>query len=71
MQALFEPVSKTSDSLSYDITAWSLPFEIENDKRYELSNLSEGSIYKIRLDDPYFMAFWESGRVLLGKAVLR
>jgi hypothetical protein len=28
---------------------------IENDKRYELSNLSEGSIYKVRLDDtdPY------------------
>jgi hypothetical protein len=119
-------------------------FEIENDKRYELSNLSEGSIYKVRLDDtdpyafgmgkdwyilkrsagypflatgsnigyildkepvagfagfkykdkikntlvigaekigsgeviyitddPYFRAFWESGRVLLGNMVLR
>jgi Zinc carboxypeptidase len=26
MQALFEPVSKTTDSISYDITAWSLPY---------------------------------------------
>ena len=26
MEALFEPVSKTTDSLSYDITAWSLPY---------------------------------------------
>ena len=26
MQALFEPVTKASDSLSYDLTAWSLPY---------------------------------------------
>ncbi len=26
IQALFEPVSKSADSLTYDLTAWSLPY---------------------------------------------
>jgi hypothetical protein len=36
VQALFEPKTKASDSLSYDLTAWSLPY-VYNLKAYALS----------------------------------
>jgi hypothetical protein len=37
MQVLFEPESKISDSLTYDITAWSLPY-VYNLKAYAVSD---------------------------------
>ena len=37
MQVLFEPDSKTTDSLSYDLTAWALPY-VYNLKAFALTD---------------------------------
>jgi hypothetical protein len=48
IQALFEPVSKSADSLTYDLTAWSLPY-IYNLKAFAVINRIAADTAKVEI----------------------
>ena len=52
--ALFEPATKLTDSLTYDITAWSLPYAYGLDAYAVADRLSAGGTYKPVQQQPTF-----------------
>ncbi len=48
VQALFEPITKASDSLSYDLTAWALPY-VYNLKAYALADKVTADTSKVEI----------------------
>ena len=49
VQALFEPVTKASDSLSYDLTAWALPY-VYNLKAFALADKVTADTSKVEIN---------------------